>query len=158
MYGFLKIVRTPRKICTYTGTHVWVWKIQKWRKFHGIVQWYGLMLHIAVTLHGNFLHLVTSLTCYSTVLCYIHLQPAWCNPKWPKNKMSDPLSIFVLLQNYVPTNFHSFPIVLPNIERAVACKMYTVYPQSSRPIYENTYIYICILQINFIPPQNIPPE
>ncbi len=30
-------------------------------------------------------------------------------------------------------------------------RLYTVSPESSRPIYEKHIIYICILQINFIP-------
>ncbi len=91
MYWFLRIIRTctdfsykflikiliPRKIRVYTGTDVWVWKIQKWRNFHGMVQCYRLMLRIAVTLRSNLLHLVTSLRtalviqwCYITVLHY----------------------------------------------------------------------------------------
>ncbi len=66
------------KICTYMGTEFWVRKTQKWRNFHGMIQCYGLMLRIAVTLHSNFLHLVTSLQtalvieqCYVTVLHYM---------------------------------------------------------------------------------------
>ncbi len=58
-FRFLRKIRILRKFCTYTGTDFWIWKTQKWWNFHGMVQFYRLMLHIAVTLYSYFLHLVT---------------------------------------------------------------------------------------------------
>ncbi len=48
MYIFFRKICAVRKNCTYTGTNFWVRKTQKWWNFHGTVQCYGLMLHIAV--------------------------------------------------------------------------------------------------------------
>ncbi len=66
------------KIFTCTIMDFWVRKTQKWWNFHGIVQCYRLMLSFAVTLHSNFLHLITSSQtalvtpqCYIMVLCYM---------------------------------------------------------------------------------------
>ncbi len=62
MYQFLRIIPTLRKINLYVyGMDFWVRKTQKWWNFHVTAQCYGLMLCIAVMLHSNFLHLLTSL-------------------------------------------------------------------------------------------------
>ncbi len=83
MYWFMRTIRTfmdfwkksvqwEKFLRIRVRIFFWIRKTQKWWNFHRMVQCYGLMLHIAVTCHSNFLHLVTLLrTVLVTQWCYI---------------------------------------------------------------------------------------